>query len=192
MHRHIRFRPLVALCVAAGSIGLLVNTVFAQFDFGALDLPSLDNDFSVAAIDIDDDEDIFSDFGDDDPADIDFPEADALRGDGLLVEEIDEMDEPTTGLHFDDIRRLLKVLHDLVDMGNSVFVIEHHMDVIASADWIIDMGPEGGMAGGFVVATGIPEDVALVEESHTGRFLREKLIIDNGSLLSHYANQTVT
>ena len=90
------------------------------------------------------------------------------------------LDEPTTGLHFDDIHRLLKVLHNLVDMGNSVFVIEHHMDVITSADWIIDMGPEGGSAGGFVVATGVPEDVALVEESHTGRFLREVWRVKSG------------
>ncbi len=85
------------------------------------------------------------------------------------------LDEPTTGLHFDDIQRLLKVLHDLVDMGNSVFVIEHNMDVIVSADWIIDMGPEGGTGGGFVVVAGMPEDVALVYESHTAEFLREKL-----------------
>ncbi|MDO4550296.1 MAG: ATP-binding cassette domain-containing protein [Planctomycetia bacterium] len=85
------------------------------------------------------------------------------------------LDEPTTGLHFEDIQRLLKVLHDLVELGNSVIVIEHNMDVITSADWIIDMGPEGGAEGGFIVATGVPAEVARVEESHTGRFLREKM-----------------
>jgi len=85
------------------------------------------------------------------------------------------LDEPTTGLHFEDIRRLLGVLHRLVDAGNTVIVIEHNLDVIKTADWIIDMGPEGGSRGGRVVAAGTPEEVAQVEESHTGRFLRKIL-----------------
>ncbi|WP_369134269.1 excinuclease ABC subunit UvrA [Modestobacter sp. I12A-02662] len=81
------------------------------------------------------------------------------------------LDEPTTGLHFEDIRKLLLVIQGLVDKGNSVIVIEHNLDVIKSADWIIDMGPEGGFRGGQVVAEGPPEFVATVPESHTGRFL---------------------
>jgi len=83
------------------------------------------------------------------------------------------LDEPTTGLHFEDIRRLLGVLQSLVDKGNSVIVIEHNLDVIKTADWLIDMGPEGGHRGGNVVATGTPEEVALVQASHTGMFLKE-------------------
>ncbi|NJP29491.1 excinuclease ABC subunit UvrA [Microbispora sp. SCL1-1] len=85
------------------------------------------------------------------------------------------LDEPTTGLHFEDIRRLLGVLNRLVDAGNTVIVIEHNLDVIKTADWIIDMGPEGGSGGGRVIAAGTPEDVARVEESHTGAFLRKIL-----------------
>ncbi|MEV4476021.1 excinuclease ABC subunit UvrA [Nonomuraea salmonea] len=85
------------------------------------------------------------------------------------------LDEPTTGLHFEDIRRLLGVLGRLVDGGNTVIVIEHNLDVIKTADWIIDMGPEGGSRGGTLVAAGTPEEVALVDESHTGRFLRKIL-----------------
>jgi excinuclease ABC subunit A len=81
------------------------------------------------------------------------------------------LDEPTTGLHFDDIRKLLEVLQALVDQGNSVVVIEHNLDVIKTADWIVDLGPEGGDGGGTVVAEGTPEEVARVAESHTGRFL---------------------
>lgn len=81
------------------------------------------------------------------------------------------LDEPTTGLHFEDIRKLLGVLHSLVDKGNTVIVIEHNLDVIKSADWIVDLGPEGGSGGGTVVATGTPEDVAKVTASHTGTFL---------------------
>ncbi|MDT9592457.1 excinuclease ABC subunit UvrA [Nocardioides zeae] len=81
------------------------------------------------------------------------------------------LDEPTTGLHFEDIRRLLTVLGRLVDQGNSVLVIEHNLDVIKTADWLVDMGPDGGNRGGTVVAAGTPEEVATVEESHTGRFL---------------------
>ena len=83
------------------------------------------------------------------------------------------LDEPTTGLHFEDIRKLLGVLTRLVDAGNTVIVIEHNLDVIKTADWIIDMGPEGGSGGGTVVAQGPPEEVAHVEASHTGAFLRE-------------------
>ena len=85
------------------------------------------------------------------------------------------LDEPTTGLHFDDVRRLLTVLSRLVDQGNTVLVIEHSLDVIKTADWIIDLGPEGGSGGGTIVAEGPPEEIALVEGSHTGRFLRPLL-----------------
>jgi len=85
------------------------------------------------------------------------------------------LDEPTTGLHFEDVRLLLEVLHRLVDKGNSVVVIEHNLDVIKTADWIIDLGPEGGERGGEVVAAGTPEEVAAVEASHTGQFLRRVL-----------------
>jgi excinuclease ABC subunit A len=85
------------------------------------------------------------------------------------------LDEPTTGLHFEDVRKLLEVLHALVETGNTVLVIEHNLEVIKTADWVIDLGPEGGDAGGRIVATGTPEDVAAVEESHTGRYLRQYL-----------------
>jgi excinuclease ABC subunit A len=85
------------------------------------------------------------------------------------------LDEPTTGLHFDDVRRLLTVLSRLVDQGNTVLVIEHNLDVIKTADWIIDLGPEGGSGGGTVVAEGSPEHIATVETSHTGRYLRDLL-----------------
>jgi excinuclease ABC subunit A len=85
------------------------------------------------------------------------------------------LDEPTTGLHFEDVRKLLQVLNGLVDKGNTVIVIEHNLDVIKSADWIIDLGPEGGSGGGTVIATGTPEQIARVPESHTGRFLAELL-----------------
>jgi len=82
------------------------------------------------------------------------------------------LDEPTTGLHFEDVRLLLEVLHRLVDKGNTVVVIEHNLDVVKTADWVIDLGPEGGDAGGRMVAAGTPEDVARAAESHTGRYLR--------------------
>jgi len=85
------------------------------------------------------------------------------------------LDEPTTGLHFEDVRMLLEVLHRLVDRGNTVLVIEHNLDVIKTADWIIDLGPEGGFRGGAVVAAGTPEDVANVNASYTGRYLRPLL-----------------
>jgi excinuclease ABC subunit A len=86
------------------------------------------------------------------------------------------LDEPTTGLHFDDIRKLLGVLQRLVDTGNTVVVIEHNLDVVKTADWVIDLGPEGGEGGGFIVAEGTPEDVAAVPESYTGKFLRDVLV----------------
>ena len=85
------------------------------------------------------------------------------------------LDEPTTGLHFEDVRMLLEVLHRLVDRGNTVLVIEHNLDVIKTADWIVDLGPEGGFRGGAVIAAGSPEDVAKVNASYTGRFLRPML-----------------
>jgi len=85
------------------------------------------------------------------------------------------LDEPTTGLHFADVRRLLEVLGRLVDTGNTVLLIEHNLDVVKSADYVIDLGPEGGRAGGCVVATGAPEEIAASAESHTGRWLREVL-----------------
>ena len=96
----------------------------------------------------------------------------AKRGTGRTVYLLDE---PTTGLHFDDVRKLISVLDDLVAKGNTVVVIEHNLDVIKCADYIIDMGPEGGNAGGRIVAAGTPEEVAVVEESHTGRYLIGKL-----------------
>jgi excinuclease ABC subunit A len=85
------------------------------------------------------------------------------------------LDEPTTGLHFEDIRKLLGVLTRLVQAGNTVIVIEHNLDVIKTADWVIDLGPEGGAGGGLVVACGPPEHIATVEESYTGQFLKKLL-----------------
>ncbi|HSF25956.1 MAG TPA: excinuclease ABC subunit A, partial [Actinomycetes bacterium] len=85
------------------------------------------------------------------------------------------LDEPTTGLHFDDIRKLLGVLTGLVDKGNTVVVIEHNLDVIKTADWVVDLGPEGGSGGGLVVAEGTPEQIAVHPTSHTGVYLRHVL-----------------
>ena len=85
------------------------------------------------------------------------------------------LDEPTTGLHFEDIRVLMGVLNRLVDKGNTVIVIEHNMDVIKQADWIIDIGPEGGRGGGMIVAQGTPEQVAASGKGYTSRFLAEEL-----------------
>ncbi|MCA9563502.1 MAG: excinuclease ABC subunit UvrA, partial [Myxococcales bacterium] len=87
-------------------------------------------------------------------------------GDTLYI-----LDEPSTGLHFDDIRKLLSVIHRLVDAGNTVVMIEHNLDIIKTADFIIDVGPEGGAGGGRIVASGTPEEVASVAESHTGQYL---------------------
>jgi excinuclease ABC subunit A len=81
------------------------------------------------------------------------------------------LDEPTTGLHFEDVRKLLEVLHALVEQGNTVVVIEHNLDVIKTADWVLDLGPEGGVKGGEVVAEGTPEQVAKAKGSFTGRYL---------------------
>jgi len=83
------------------------------------------------------------------------------------------LDEPTTGLHFDDVKRLLQVLNHLADKGNSVLIIEHNLDVIRSADWIIDLGPEGGSGGGEIVAEGTPLDLMKVKKGYTGKYLKE-------------------
>ena len=91
------------------------------------------------------------------------------------------IDEPTTGLHSEDIKRLLEVLQRLVDKGNTVLVIEHNLDVIKTADYLIDLGPEGGDGGGQIVATGTPEEVIRVNDSYTGKYLKEVLVPD------HYA-----
>jgi excinuclease ABC subunit A len=85
------------------------------------------------------------------------------------------LDEPTTGLHFEDIQKLLLVMHRLVQRGNTVCVIEHNLDIIKNADWIIDLGPEGGDKGGTIVAQGSPEDVAKNPKSFTGKYLKEVL-----------------
>ena len=99
------------------------------------------------------------------------------------------LDEPTTGLHFEDVRVLLNVLHALVDRGNTVIVIEHHLDVIKCADWVIDLGPEGGDQGGRVVAAGTPEAVARVSGSHTGAALREVLCVERSNFGHRRATQ---
>ena len=91
------------------------------------------------------------------------------------------LDEPTTGLHFDDVRKLLEVLHGFTAAGNTVVVIEHNLDVVKTADWIIDLGPEGGAGGGRIVAQGPPEAVAQVAESHTGQALRKVLDVRAGA-----------
>jgi excinuclease ABC subunit A len=85
------------------------------------------------------------------------------------------LDEPTTGLHFHDVAKLLEVLHELVDQGNTVVVIEHNLEVIKTADWIVDLGPEGGDAGGEVVAIGTPEEIAANPASYTGHYLKQVL-----------------
>ena len=85
------------------------------------------------------------------------------------------LDEPTTGLHFDDVKKLLEVLHELVEAGNTVIIIEHNLEVIKTADWVIDMGPEGGSGGGKIVAKGTPEQVAVTEGSYTGHYLKASL-----------------
>ena len=93
------------------------------------------------------------------------------------------LDEPTTGLHFEDVRKLLEVLHALVDQGNTVVVIEHNLEVIKTADWVLDLGPEGGEGGGRLVAAGTPEAIAMTPGSHTGRFLRPLLpVLQTGGL----------
>ncbi|MDQ3848764.1 MAG: excinuclease ABC subunit UvrA, partial [Thermoproteota archaeon] len=97
------------------------------------------------------------------------------------------LDEPTTGLHFADVSKLLNVLKRLVDMGNTIIIIEHNLDVISSADWIIDLGPEGGGAGGRVVVAGTPEEVSENTNSYTGKYLKPKLSGD--SLVLQRANQ---
>jgi excinuclease ABC subunit A len=90
------------------------------------------------------------------------------------------LDEPTTGLHFEDVKKLLDVLHALVDQGNTVLVIEHNLEVIKTADWIVDLGPEGGDKGGRIVAAGTPEDVAATAESFTGQYLAPMLNVRKG------------
>jgi excinuclease ABC subunit A len=97
------------------------------------------------------------------------------------------LDEPTTGLHFADINNLLNVLNRLADMGNTILVIEHNLDVIKCADWLIDMGPEGGDGGGTVVAEGTPEQVAQVEASHTAEYLRPRLHVREPAELARTA-----
>ena len=85
------------------------------------------------------------------------------------------LDEPTTGLHFQDIRQLLKVLHHLRDHGNTIVVIEHNLDVVKTADWVVDLGPEGGSGGGNIIAEGTPEDIVKVKKSYTGQYLKRTL-----------------
>ena len=102
------------------------------------------------------------------------------------------LDEPTTGLHFADVELLLEVLNQLVEKGNTVVIIEHNMDVIKTADWIIDLGPEGGDGGGYVVAEGTPEEVALIAGSYTGQILRESLESGNGSIPNSRADKSKT
>jgi excinuclease ABC subunit A len=95
------------------------------------------------------------------------------------------LDEPTTGLHFHDIEQLLKVLHRLRDHGNTIVVIEHNLDVIKTADWLVDLGPEGGSRGGRILCCGTPEDIALHPDSHTGEFLAPLLGLAEARQTSH-------
>jgi excinuclease ABC subunit A len=98
----------------------------------------------------------------------------------LTTDHLFILDEPTTGLHLHDVKKLLAVLSRLVDAGNTVLVVEHHLDVIKTADWIVDLGPEGGDSGGEVVAEGTPEQLAQTDGSYTGKFLRDLLPKGNG------------
>ena len=100
------------------------------------------------------------------------------------------LDEPTTGLHFHDIEQLLGVLQRLVDRGNTVLVIEHNLDVIKTADWVVDLGPEGGDGGGRIVGEGPPEAIACQPESHTGRYLRQLLFPPVGQRMHHSGETT--
>jgi len=97
------------------------------------------------------------------------------------------LDEPTTGLHFHDIAHLMEVLQRLRDQGNTIVIIEHNLDVIKTADWVIDLGPEGGEKGGTILAEGTPEDVAQVPESYTGRFLAKTLATALNRAVTHSA-----
>jgi excinuclease ABC subunit A len=101
------------------------------------------------------------------------------------------LDEPTTGLHFADVDRLLQVLQRLVDSGNTIVVIEHNMEVIKSADWIIDLGPAGGDAGGYVIAQGTPENVAENEQSFTGHFLKRMFNEEAAFVKAHHTEHQV-
>jgi excinuclease ABC subunit A len=92
------------------------------------------------------------------------------------------LDEPTTGLHFDDVRKLLDVLHRLTDLGNTIIIIEHNLDVIRNADWIIDLGPEGGEDGGRIIAQGTPEQVSKNKKSYTGQALAEYFAAGRGTI----------
>jgi excinuclease ABC subunit A len=98
------------------------------------------------------------------------------------------LDEPTTGLHFADVANLIRVLRKLVDAGNTVVVIEHHLDLIAAADWIVDLGPEGGVAGGYLLAAGSPVDVAATPASITGRFLQRRGLTGKMGKLAAFAS----
>lgn len=101
------------------------------------------------------------------------------------------LDEPTTGLHFDDVRKLLEVLHRLADLGNSVIIIEHNMDVIRNADWVIDLGPEGGEGGGRVVGEGRPARIAATPGSYTGQFLMHYYTSKDGRLVAADADEEI-
>src|SRR5436189_5812989 len=103
------------------------------------------------------------------------PTSNAQRSNGKPLGNLFIFDEPTTGLHFDDVAILLRLFQRLVDRGHSIVVIEHNLEVIKSADWVVDLGPEAGDAGGEVVAVGTPEEIARVQHSHTGRFLAQVL-----------------